>query len=354
MEELLNKMYASCSNVVSDMRNTDHGQFIDGRYVPSPYHIEGDVWAHTLMVMREVESNPLADEADMVTALLHDVGKAYTREVKDGKVSFYGHAGVSAMRAIEMVEQLGIHRDRQRIVEVVSLHHDFMSVLSEHPSDKVKERIIGLGSGISVTSLFLQMACDSMGRIPRTTREEISVAVEWYMGIAKKAEDGREERNPKPHTGIPFVVMVGLPCSGKSTFVSENLEGYSVHSRDDLVQEMFPRDTYRESFEVADHRSVDVEFDRRLMEAIKNRQPIVVDKTNMSQRSRRGVLSNVPSEYVKEAVFMATPVSWVHDRIGRRNAEGDKVIPLSVVDKMERSFSVPLYNEFDDITWIWG
>ena len=58
------------------------------------YHSEGDVWVHTMMVLdecvkrRESVSNKLAF---MLSALVHDYGKAVTTEVVNGEIHAYEH-----------------------------------------------------------------------------------------------------------------------------------------------------------------------------------------------------------------------------------------------------------------------
>ena len=65
------------------------------------YHPEGDVWIHTLMVMDAMAKERTSDEKrDLylsLAALCHDLGKANTTEVIEGKVRAIGHenSGIS-------------------------------------------------------------------------------------------------------------------------------------------------------------------------------------------------------------------------------------------------------------------
>lgn len=68
------------------------------------YHAEGDVWNHTMMVLDEAST--LLSEVSyplgfMMTALVHDFGKAICTEEVDGKIRSYGHEtkGLSLVRA---------------------------------------------------------------------------------------------------------------------------------------------------------------------------------------------------------------------------------------------------------------
>ncbi len=58
------------------------------------YHMEGDVWNHTMMVLDEAAKyRSKADEpyGFMMTALVHDLGKAVTTEERNGFYHAYGH-----------------------------------------------------------------------------------------------------------------------------------------------------------------------------------------------------------------------------------------------------------------------
>ena len=58
------------------------------------YHAEGDVWNHTMMVLDEAAKRR-AEASDpmgfMMTALVHDLGKAICTKVVDGKIISHGH-----------------------------------------------------------------------------------------------------------------------------------------------------------------------------------------------------------------------------------------------------------------------
>jgi poly(A) polymerase len=65
------------------------------------YHSEGDVWTHTLLVMKNSPPGALAQFA----ALLHDAGKPATRSVHGERVKFLGHELVSAAIARDFLKK---------------------------------------------------------------------------------------------------------------------------------------------------------------------------------------------------------------------------------------------------------
>lgn len=83
------------------------------------YHSEGDVWVHTLMVMRNAPRTPELQLA----ALLHDVGKPATREEKGERVSFILHERHSTGIAKDWLTKWRFGRDlRERVLTLVALH----------------------------------------------------------------------------------------------------------------------------------------------------------------------------------------------------------------------------------------
>ncbi len=67
------------------------------------YHSEGDVFEHTMLVLR----NCAPGMRCQLAALLHDTGKPATMEVADGHISFRGHEKESAKIAESLLTRLG-------------------------------------------------------------------------------------------------------------------------------------------------------------------------------------------------------------------------------------------------------
>lgn len=71
------------------------------------WHPEGDVWVHTLLVVKNLPEN--ATFAMALSALFHDVGKAATTVIhEDGRITAYGHENVSKKIADKWLDTFGI------------------------------------------------------------------------------------------------------------------------------------------------------------------------------------------------------------------------------------------------------
>lgn len=148
-------------------------------------------------------------------------------------------------------------------------------------------------------------------------------------------------------------IMVGLPGSGKSTVAYELAREYnaSIASSDAFIERKAKDEgkTYNEVFDKYIGEATRV-FNLKLFYAIANQENIVIDRTNLSKKTRRGYLNRF-----KEAGYYVVCVAVITDKKTRQTVnesrkEKGRSIPDEVVEKMENSFQVPLSSEgFDEI-----
>lgn len=93
---------------------------------PPEFHPEGDVFIHTRMLLDRLDQ-PSAILA--FAALLHDVGKPPTFQVREGRIRFYEHSRVGAMMCEEILRRLRFSNEEIRaIVACVDNHMKFANV----------------------------------------------------------------------------------------------------------------------------------------------------------------------------------------------------------------------------------
>src|SRR6185369_15006192 len=86
------------------------------------HHPEGDVWAHTLLLLDQLPAG--AAETLAFGCLLHDVAKPVTIERRnDGRITFYGHTDRGADMAIEIVQRLRRSRETWERVHYLVRNH---------------------------------------------------------------------------------------------------------------------------------------------------------------------------------------------------------------------------------------
>jgi poly(A) polymerase len=85
------------------------------------YHPEGDVFIHTLGLLRQLE--PRHSEALALAALLHDVAKPRCAVRQDGRITFYGHCEMGADMAVAVCQRLRRSRETWERVDYLVRNH---------------------------------------------------------------------------------------------------------------------------------------------------------------------------------------------------------------------------------------
>jgi len=151
----------------------------------------------------------------------------------------------------------------------------------------------------------------------------------------------------------PFVILlVGVPLSGKSTWIRNNHPATRIVSRDELVMEVYGSDDYNTAFKEVNQKDVDRLLDLRLKEVNTNKENVIVDMTNMVVSRRVKTLRYFSEDYYKEViVFPVLDLDEYDRRNKERNVNENKWIPPFVISSMLNSYQEPTLDEgFDKIT----
>ena len=144
--------------------------------------------------------------------------------------------------------------------------------------------------------------------------------------------------------GPIFMMMIGLPGSGKSTFCKVISDDAVVLSTDNWIEaRAMAESTTYDAIWSRDIKEAESAMRAALSSCIKNRANIILDRTNLSAKKRRGFLAQLPSDYFKMAMVFERPddVEWerrLHSRPGKH-------IPLNVLISMESNFARPTLDE---------
>jgi tRNA uridine 5-carbamoylmethylation protein Kti12 len=147
---------------------------------------------------------------------------------------------------------------------------------------------------------------------------------------------------------MEFIMLSGIPTSGKSTFVTSLLlepywENAIVLSTDNYIQQVAEkqRKTYNDVYQ--DSITEATENLRRQMKiAIKDGRDIILDQTNLTRRSRKNKISRIPDTYHKRVVYFEISLE---DALERNKHREGKFIPVSVLKQMYYSFEIPNSTE---------
>lgn len=316
------------------MNNVFHSEGI------SPYHLEGSVWTHTMMVMQ----NALTKE-EVIVALLHDIGKpdSMTETVKNGEIYNYftGHEAISFFTCKKIIDDIcpddEINEEgKRRIIIAIGVHGSFRRMTKEQISEKIN------GFDSKTQELILRtLEIDNAGRLSK----DLNVLSLPLPSTRKNDSIYNNE----------IILMVGLPGCGKSTYIKRNLSNYYIISRDDLIEKYGVGENYRRKWNYI-HSSkerleeVDKILEKKINSAIKEKRNIVIDMTNLSKKGRRRILSKVRNKsYKKTAVLFSTSKE---DSFKQAQQRKGKEISLSVYDMMIKKFTFPLFDEIDELIFI--
>ena len=345
------------------MRNTYHTYKRDNVYNINPFHLENDVWSHTMMVLncaaelikeysekyfegREY-NNYINKRAIIIAALLHDIGKVYTYEEKEEKqkVYFINHANVSMFYAIDIIDyfiekELITNYDKKEILFLINKHYD----LYDMDECDIINKFWKFGFDYFL-DLFILVLADNYGRIASDNKRMENLDNISFAEIGSTM--WRLIRNEYNGRRPEITFMIGIPYSGKTTLLKKYTD--NIVSRDDIVMELSPNMTYSEAFVNVDHKKVDKILLTRFNRAVKQRQDIFIDMCNTSKKSRNKFLSgntDVLKEYKRIANVLLIGESELRKRMRQRQ---DKTIPQNVIDNFIKKMSIPYYDEFDKI-----
>jgi predicted kinase len=148
-----------------------------------------------------------------------------------------------------------------------------------------------------------------------------------------------------------LVMLCGIPCSGKSTYVNKlkTIPYWSnavILSTDAYIEKVAQEHntTYSEIFEdCIDEATRQLEL--AFIEAKDKGKNIIWDQTNLSIKARKKKLAKLPSFYPRGVIYFEISLEEALRR--NENREG-KYIPKSVLKRMYHQFEVPtLEEDFD-------
>jgi len=330
----------------------------------NPYHLEGDVFTHTMMVC--LMARQVAPNNDVVrwSSLLHDIGKPGARRVKDDvkRVAFHGHEGLSSFMAIDILNKADIPvADKIMIYKLIAMHGELFHFVKSDGT--IKDDILDVFKGERelLENLVYQVWADSFGRFwqaGRVTNIDADLPDHFRPMIEKLAY----RIEPMKNTGVPqLVVLIGPPCSGKSTWINANYPNATVVSRDNLVEAAGRKRgmNYSETFKFLNdnkevsHAEVDGALTNLVNEVKTSIKDVVIDMTNMSKKGRRRWLGEF-NKHDKKAVVFLTGFEELKKRNKIRADMTGKYIPAHVLEDMCIRYSLPTYAEgFNSIEYQW-
>jgi predicted kinase len=172
--------------------------------------------------------------------------------------------------------------------------------------------------------------------------------------LADLLDEAAKEIEATTPTSFQFYMLVGLPGTGKSTWIDDHKylfsDKYAILSTDNYIERIaeLQGTTYDRAFAHNIKDATD-QMEEDAVSAFSNKTPIVIwDQTNLSVKSRAQKLRMVPLCYRKIAVVLAAPSE--EELQMRLSSRVGKTIPDHVVKRMMGSFEFPASREgFDEV-----
>jgi poly(A) polymerase len=203
------------------------------RSVEQSHYHHLDVYDHTVEVLsqlielesdvsprlRSVLDEPLADELTRAQALrfgalLHDIGKPATREVRDdGRVTFIRHDRIGAEMVRGVCRRLRTSERLSRFVEALTRHHLALGFLvHERPLDRrMVYRYLARTSPVEVEVTLLSCS-DRLATRGRRAEQATQAHLELARELMEAALDWREHGTPRPPLrGDELAAELGIP-----------------------------------------------------------------------------------------------------------------------------------------------
>ena len=151
-----------------------------------------------------------------------------------------------------------------------------------------------------------------------------------------------------------FIMLCGAPCSGKTTAAHPYIElGYAYISSDQYIEDYAKSvgKTYSDVFDEQIKPATKKMYET-LTRAIETGLDIIWDQTNLSRKSRMEKLAKIPSDYIKNCIYLDVAYGILIDRNEKRYNETGKMIPYNILHRMAVQAEVPTNDEGWDLVQI--
>lgn len=333
------------------------------------WHGEGTAYEHTRRCIEALEnivgygtSYEPQNRVLKIAVLFHDIGKGVTTTFTKGNWHSYGHEieGEKITRRILWNEYMD---DRERVCKLVRWHMDALNIFN---SKNLFNSFYRLATHVDkISDLYKVKLCDILGsdmqnqEIKNLNIKQVEYFSQLGMLLCDSVKtfpimdamyfNGKHCLADKK--GIPTVVMmIGLPGSGKNTYIDEKyakdgVKPWVILSRDDIRYELgFCGKDEKVVLSSEKEGIVSEVFNERLVNAVKEKKNVVINNINLKRKYRDGYKELLKTYNVwYEYVYAEAPT--LEDNIERRKGQ----ISAQIFEQMIDKFDFPSVEEYQTL-----
>lgn len=348
------------------------------------WHAEGDVHIHTDMVLNELydifetgQFVPTPDQRQILilAAILHDIAKPLVTKQVDGRIKASRHEAVGrdyliyrllelnlpSESYLEIINLVGYHQRPKLLVIKGDPEYKYFALaqyfnyelmywlevadLKGRICDDKEETLLYLDEYLTKTKEVLKRHEDELKLVDPAHKDitlkygthlistgEVNSYLEVYQKVFKS------EENP-----THFVMMSGLPGTGKSTYISKNFPDYTLISLDNIRALLSYREDQSRNREVANLAK------EKLKESLRNKENIIWDATNIRQEFRESLIQLAKDYGAHTEIVLLLDKE---QNIRKKNKQRRHVVPDKVITRMKDNFQFIIPVEAHKISYI--
>lgn len=329
------------------------------------WHMEGNVWNHTLLVIesaielsKNFENNN--DKKILIwAAALHDIGKPYCSTIEDDHIRSYGHSKIGYHIINEILSKTDFpFNDKLMILNLVKYHGKPNWICKSNNSEL---DVIKISMDCRVDLLYNLSIADFLGRKSEDLEDQL-INIEIFADIAKGlgcynkpyvftsdiVKFNSIVRKNMFYTDICFdntkskvIMLCGLPGTGKDTYISKNYKNIPVISLDDI----------RKKYKLKPDAVGKVISDAKELakKYLRNGEDFIWNATNISKDIREGLITL----FVTYNAYVTIEYLYTsYSNIIKRNSNREDSVPTKIIDKMLSKLDIPLSIECHEVRYI--
>ena len=341
------------------------------------YHSEGDVWTHTKMVVEqllqssEFSTLSLFDKEVMFwSCLFHDISKPSVTCLNpdSGRISSAGHSPMGMQDSRLLMWVAGFDPVMRENIARIIQHHQKPFVWIKKARDFDIRKI---SQSVKMSNLVLMAQSDGLGRKTADIRDyhDIQTNVALFKEACLENDclnkpwsydfenlearriywdsngESHESREVFAKEGSEIIFFVGLPASGKDTWISKYGEGKEVLSYDDMKKSLGLKQSSNYGLAVQ-------KVKERAKELLRNGEPFIWNATHLSPLMRDKNL-NLIRQYLGQVGGTVRIVCFENDidTLISRNSQRDTSLKDNKILQMAYGWEVPSPELGHELLW---